>query len=307
MEYKDYYKILGVSKKATADEIKKSYRKLAVKYHPDKNPDNKAAEEKFKEVSEAYDVLGDPEKKKKYDDLGESWQNYQQQKRQGGDGDFDWSQWTAGQGGGFYQYEGGEGFGSDFFDSIFGQFGGQGGRQTRAAKGSDYQASITLSLEEAYFGAPREFEVHGKKVRIRLKPGTSDGQVIRLNGYGSPGRNGGTAGDLYISVTVLPHALYQRKANDLYTDFPVDLYTAILGGTANLHSLKGAVKITIPKLSANGKVIRMKGLGMPVYGHPDQFGDLYAKLNVVLPEKLSDEEEELFRVLAEKKSAKANA
>ncbi|HLG02235.1 MAG TPA: DnaJ C-terminal domain-containing protein [Bacteroidia bacterium] len=292
MNYKDYYKVLGVEKTATAQEIKKTFRRLAVKYHPDKNQGNKAAEEKFKEINEAYAVLGDPEKRKKYNEMGESWRQFEQQPKYGGE-QFDWSQWTGGR-------ARDEDFG-DFFETVFGgQFSrGNGGRKTRAFKGQDYNAKISITLEEAYFGTPREFEVNGKNVRIRLKPGTVDGQVVRLSGYGAPGRNEGKPGDLYIAVEILPHSIYERKGNDLYTEFPVDLFTCVLGGNAELHSLKGPVNVKIPMLTQSGKKIRMKGLGMPVYGKPDQFGDLYAKIAVRIPESLSPEEEELFRRLEE--------
>jgi curved DNA-binding protein len=300
MEYKDYYKTLGVDKSATAADIKKAYRKLAVKYHPDKNPGDKAAEEKFKEISEAYDVLGDPEKKKKYDELGDSWRTYQSAGRQ--EDDFDWSQWASRDDRRGYSYSGSgdADFSSDFFDSIFGdRFGDSGRQRGRSFKGSDYRAEISISLEEAFHGTPREFEVNGKKVRIRLKPGTRDEQVIRLKGYGAPGANGGAPGDLLITVHVEPHPLFERRENDLYTDLPVELYTAILGGHTNVATLKGPVKVKIPKLTQNGKTIRLKGQGMPVYSKPDQQGDLYAKVSVVLPEKLSAKEEELFKKLAE--------
>lgn len=305
MEYKDYYKILGVSKDATQDEIKKAYRKLAVKYHPDKNPDNKEAEEKFKDIAEAYEVLKDPEKRKHYNELGANWKYYQQQSANGGGSD--WSQFGGRPGGTRVEFEGdfndlfgNSGF-SDFFESFFG--GGFGRRQSHGSqsfgsfKGQDYEAEVSITLEEAYYGTTKVLILDGKKIRIKLKPGINDGQTLRIKGKGTPGINGGPAGDLYLKVLIKNNSAFERKGDDLYVDVPIDLYTVLLGGKVNIPTIKGKVSVTIPKETENGKVLRLKGLGMPNYKHNTQYGDLYAKISITLPKHLSKEEIELFKKL----------
>ncbi len=306
MDFKDYYKILGVEKSASQEEIKKAFRKLAVKHHPDKNPNNKSAEEKFKEISEANDVLSDPEKRKKYDELGSNYNSYRQQ--QHGSEGFDWSKWSAQQGqGGRRAYSSSEEDGfegadfSDFFSTIFGQGAGQAGQGRRRGSssraGSDYNAQFTISLEEAYQGASKEFELNGKKIRIKLKPGTKDEQVIKLRGYGSQGINGGAAGDLYITIHLEDSPIFTREGDDLSVEAPIDLYTAVLGGKATIQTIKGPTRITIPKETENGKVLRLKGLGMPLYGKENQYGDFYVKVIIQLPKDLSGKEIELFKQL----------
>ncbi len=312
MDYKDYYKILGVSKSASQEEIKKAYRKLAVKYHPDKNPDNKEAEEKFKEIAEANEVLKDPEKRKRYDELGANWKNHQYQ--DAAQGNQDWSQQFGGFGNGAgsgrqYQGDFGGGFGdtgfSDFFESFFGQgFGGAaGGGQTyrenygfEGFRGQDYEAKVSISLDEAYYGTSKLLSLHGKQFRIKLKPGITDQQVLKMKGKGGPGMQGGPAGDLYAKIHIQHHANFERKGNDLHTTADVDLYTAILGGKIDVDTLKGKVKVTLPKDTENSKVVRMKGLGMPDY-KSSQPGDLYAKVNITLPKNLNQEETKLFEQL----------
>lgn len=298
MDYKDYYKILGVSKSATTEEIKKAFRKLAVKYHPDKNAGDKASEEKFKEISEANEVLSDPEKRKKYDVLGENWKQYQQQGSQQQEG-FDWEQYQN-RGGQqrSYSYNSddfgqGENF-SDFFESIFG--GRYGGSQT-SQKGGDYRAEAEISLEEAYAGTTRVMEVNGEKLQMKFKPGIKDGQELRIKGKGAPGINKGSRGDIYITIHVPPHPHFERKENDLHCETPVDLYTLMLGGKATIRTLKGTIKIDIPKETDNGKTLRLKGMGMPVFGKEGAFGDLYAKTKVILPKNLTKEEISLFEQL----------
>ncbi len=306
MDFKDYYKILGVSKTATADEIKKAYRKLAIKYHPDKNPGNKAAEEKFKEMNEANDVLSDLEKRKKYDELGSNYNSYQQQN--GSEG-FDWSKWSnSGQGRQHTQQSsGGESFGegdfSDFFENIFGQTSGGRRGRTRSSKGSDHNAKFAITLNEAYHGASKEFSLSGKKIRIKLKPGTGNGQVIKLKGYGSSGSGGESAGDLYITIEIEDQPPFKREGDDLYADASVDLYTALLGGKTNIQTIKGPTRITIPKETESGKVLRLKGLGMPVYGKENEFGDYYVKINVHFPKNLNAEEIQLFKSLEKLRSS----
>ncbi|MBU3927589.1 MAG: J domain-containing protein [Bacteroidetes bacterium] len=304
MDYKDYYKILGVDKSASLDEIKKSYRKLAKEYHPDKTKGNKHLEEKFKEVSEAYQVLGNKENRNKYDDLGANWKQAQQS---GGDPGFDFSQ--------FYNQAGGqrshhqtyqddpEDF-SEFFNNIFGGgfsgFSGQGSGRTRQTQGQDYVADMEITLEEAFHGTSRILQLHDKKLRITTKPGTHHQQKLKLKGKGGPGMNGGPGGDLYITVHVLKHPVFKRKENDLYSALMLDIYTAVLGGKVNVVTLNGNVTLNIPKGTQGAQKLRLKGKGMPVYGQPDQFGNLYVTTQIKIPEHLTPEEEKLFVELKEK-------
>jgi curved DNA-binding protein len=309
MDYKDYYKILGIGKQATTAEIKKAYRKLAIKHHPDKNAGDKTAEEKFKEINEANNVLSDPEKRKKYDELGENWKQYQQT---GADnGNFDFSNWAnrGSAGGGRRQqhstggndFDGGE-F-SDFFSSIFGNaFGGssRGGgdfSSQRQPKPRNYQAEITISLEDAYEGGSRVLTINDQKFKVNIPAGVTEGQVLRLKGLVG-GTNGAPKSDLLLTIHVEVHPHFERKGNDLYCTFPLDLYTAILGGKALLRTMKGTMRIDIKAGTDNGQTLRLKGLGMPVNGGKGQSGDLYAKNNITLPKNLSDKEKELFNQLA---------
>jgi len=308
MEYRDYYKILGVDKKASQDEIKRAFRKLAVKYHPDKNPGDKTAEAKFKEISEANEVLSDPEKRKKYDMLGENWNNYQQQ---GGNAqDFDWSRYgNPGSGGGqtFYSssdfgemFGGSEGGFSDFFDTVFGGQSGARKKTTRTMqfKGQDAHAELPVTLDEAYHGAEKIFSINDQSIKLKIKRGIADEQTLRLAGKGYPGMNGGVNGDLMITIRVDKHPLFNRIDDDLYCDLPVDLYTAVLGGKEELKTFKGKIKLDIPKEASNGKTLRLKGLGMPVYGKTNQFGDLYVKIDIQTPKNLTPQEIKLFKELA---------
>ena len=305
MEYKDYYKILGVDKSADEKEIKRAYRKLAVKYHPDKNPGNKQAEEKFKELNEAYEVLGDSKKRARYDQLGSS---YRQWERMGGQpGGFDWSQWAAGAPSGGTRVEygdledlfgGGGGF-SDFFNSIFGGAGTRTAGRTRTAQvpGQDVEQPIEISLEEAYQGTTRTLQKDGRRLEVKIPAGSKTGTRVRVAGEGSPGL-GGRPGDLYLVVTVRPHASFERKGNDLYTDVPVDLYTAVLGGETHVSTLAGDVVLTIPPESQQGQTFRLSGRGMPDLRDPKTRGDLYARMQVQVPRQLTDREKELFQELA---------
>jgi curved DNA-binding protein len=298
MDYKDYYQILGISKTATAEEIKKAYRKLAVKYHPDKNAGNKQAEDKFKEVNEANEVLGDPEKRRKYDELGSNWKQYDQQAGQGGfnSGDY-YRQHRRGRASRQEQDFGGSSF-SDFFERFFGgEY--EGGGFTQDTSVYDMRMDIPITLEEAYHGTMRQFEVSGEKLQIRLKPGTTDGQKLRIKGKGGKGRNSHARGDIYATVQVHQHPVFTRKGNDLHCELPLDLYTAILGGELTVPALKGKMKIKIAAGAENGKVLRMKNLGMPVYNQADKFGDLYIKLLIEIPKNLTKEETQLFEKLAE--------
>ena len=295
MDYKDYYTILGVNKSATKDEIKKAYRNLAKKYHPDKTKGNKALEEKFKDLSEAYEVLGNEENRKKYDKLGANWKN---QEQQGDSSGFDYSQYYKNTGGqGQHQtFEGDPEMFSDFFNNIFGGgfSTGSGNRRATSRKGQNYAADMEISLEEAYNGGVRIINVNGKKLRIKTKPGTKNKQRIKLSGKGSPGKNGGNAGDLIITIHILPNSKFIRKGNNLHIDIEVNLYTAVLGGTIDVPTLQGIVKMTLPKGTQGGKTLRLKGKGMPEYGSESRFGDLYVKTIITIPTNLNKEEEELF-------------
>jgi curved DNA-binding protein len=306
MNYKDYYKILGVAKNATAKEIKKAYRKLAAQYHPDKNPDDKVAEEKFKEINEANEVLSDKEKREKYDTLGSNWEAYQHT------GD-DWRDYAKQQnqqrrhsrGGSseFYGDSGGEDF-SSFFETFFGG-GGQTGRHQRDAfSGGDIQAELPITILEAYKGSKRTFEIHNENLRITIKPGSYDGQQLKIKGKGQPGVRGGNRGDLYIILRVQPDPRFERNFDNLLYNASIDLYTAILGGKIEVPTLSGILKITVPKGSKTGKILRLKARGMPKYGSESSFGDMLVKLNVVLPKNLSKEEESLFKQLKELQTQK---
>jgi curved DNA-binding protein len=308
MEYKDYYKSLGVDKNATPEQIKKAYRKLARQHHPDVNPNDKGAEQKFKEINEANEVLSDPEKRKKYDQFGADWQRYQQQPGGGAGrsgqpgGGFDWSQYTQGQGGGGFG-GGGSPFGegedfSDFFGSLFGNMGGGGRAGSRPGAGQDYQAELELSLEEAYHGGPRTITVNGKNLRLTIAPGVADGQTIRLRDQGGAGRNGGPKGALLITFRILPDARYARSGDDLTQEVPVSIYKALLGGEQMVDTLSGPVKIKLKPETPNGTRLRLRGKGFPVYRKEGQFGDLYLRLNLTLPQQLTDQEKELFQRLA---------
>lgn len=304
MEVKDYYKILGVEKTATAEQIKKAYRKLAVKYHPDKNPGDKAAEEKFKELNEAYEVLSDAGKRKKYDQFGENYQYYEQ--HGGRPEDYDWSQFGGGKQGSYTysgnvedMFGGGEGF-SDFFEQLFGsRFAGSHRRQQGPARGRDVQATMEVSLEDAYSGATRQVEVNGSRLNIKMKPGLYEGQVIRLKGKGSPGRQSGQQGDLLISIHISPHPQYELKGQDIHTDVPLPLYTAILGGKLTVPTPATTLSMNIPAGTDSGKVFRLKGKGMPAYDHKGTPGDLYIKTVIHIPKNLSAKEKELFQQLSQ--------
>ena len=308
MEYKDYYNLLGVDKKATRRDIKKAYRKLARECHPDVNPGDKSAEARFKEINEAYEVLGDSEKRQKYDALGTSWQQWQHTGRD--PRGFDWGQWSAGgQRGGrrvHVEYEdlgdlfGGSGAFSDFFRTIFGGKAGPSGytQRPRSRRGQDLEQPIEITLEEAYNSTKRLLQMDGRRLEVKIPAGVVTGSRVRISGKGAPGLDGGPAGDLYLRIAVLPHGTFERKGDDLYCKVPVDLYTAVLGGEVAVPTLKGQVMLKIPPETPEGKSFRLKGLGMSNLKNPKVKGDLYAGVTITLPRHLSKQEKELFAQLA---------
>jgi curved DNA-binding protein len=329
MDYKDYYKTLGVKKNAGADEIKKAYRKLARKYHPDVNPGDKAAEDRFKDINEAYEVLSDDDKRSKYDRFGAEWQQYS---RAGGrPEDFNWGQWGGAPGGGQYrtvspeEFEqmfgrggaGGAGGFSDFFDFLFGAMGGRGAAGARPGFGGNYTTTtdysdlfggaqqvapqsldqehpVQITLEEAFSGTARTIQWEtGKRLEARIPRGVRTGSRVRLSGQA--GSTDGRAGDLYLRVEVLPHDRYERDGDDLRLTLPIDLFTVLLGGKVSVPALDKSVNLTIPAGTRNGKVFRLAKLGMPKLRQPDERGDLYVTVAVELPRDLSDEEKKIVR------------
>jgi curved DNA-binding protein len=300
VDYKDYYKILGVPKSATQDEIKKEYRKLAIKYHPDKNPGDKKSEEKFKEINEAYDVLGDAEKRKKYDLLGDDWKYY----RQDGDSGAPGAGFKGRQGGGESFFQGGESGFSDFFEHLFGGSNSFGkSRQNAAMKGEDLQYNINISLEDAFKGATKKLKVGEQQISLKLKPGIVDGQKLKMSGKGGEGINGGPAGDLYFTVRINPHLAFVRKGDDIYTEHSIDVFTAVLGGKINVDTIGKQVSITIPEGTDSGKTFRLKGMGLPNYQAPEKTGDCYVKIAIKTPKNLTDEDKAALQLIADKYAA----
>lgn len=304
MEYQEYYKTLGVDRKAKPEEIKQAYRKLAMKYHPDRNPGNKQAEEKFKQINEAYQVLSDPEKRARYDQLGESYQSWQQTS---GGRPFNWADWvTQTQGGGTRVEVGdlgdigdlfGGGF-SDFFNSIFGGMPQGGARrstraQTRSApRQQRYEQPITITLMEAYHGTKRTFEIDGRRVELKIPAGAQNGTKVRIAGViDTPN---GSKEDLYLVVEVTPDTHYERKGDDLYNEISTDLYTAVLGGQANVPTPAGQVLLTIPAGTQPGQTFRLSGRGMPRLRAPQEHGDLFVRVKIQIPRDLNAKQKALF-------------
>jgi curved DNA-binding protein len=294
MEYLDYYKILGIDRNASAEDIKKAYRKLARKYHPDVNPNNKEAHKKFQEINEANEVLSDPEKRKKYDQYGKDWKHaeeFEKAKQQQGRRSY------AGHGESFYEGEGEHDF-SEFFESLFGGMGSKGrGRETKF-RGQDYEAELHLSLREAYSTHQRTLTINGRTIRITIPAGVENEQKIRLKGHGATGVNGGPNGDLYISFVIDDDPQFKRLENDLYTTAEIDLYIAVLGGETVVETMTGRLKLKVPPGTQNDTKTRVKGKGFPIYKKEGEFGDLYITYKVKIPTTLSEKEKELFTELS---------
>lgn len=308
MDFVDYYSTLGVPKNASGGDIKKAYRKLARKYHPDVNPNDKEAHKKFQQINEANEVLSDADKRKKYDKYGQDWKHgeqyekaRQQQQQSGGFGGQGGFGGFGGQGYEGYTYSSGdEGGFSDFFESLFGNRGGGGrSRRTSAFRGQDYNAELQLQLTDAYTTHKQTLTINGKQVRITIPAGVENGQKIRLKGYGSAGVNGGPNGDLYITFNIQNNTALKREGNDLYKNEDIDLYTALLGGDKTIDTLSGKIKLKINPETQNGTKVRLKGKGFPVYKKDGQFGDLYVTWEIKLPTNLSAKEKELFNELSQ--------
>lgn len=292
MDFIDYYKILGVDKNATQDDIKKAYRKLARKFHPDLNPNDKEAHKKFQQVNEANEVLSDPEKRKKYDQYGKDWQQAEQfeqarqsqQRRRGYtesfSGDFD------------------QGDFSEFFNSMFGGMGGGHNRREAKFRGEDYHAELQLNLTDVYKTHPQVLTVNGKNIRITIPAGVEDGQKIKIKGHGSPGIHGGPNGDLYIGFHIVNNSKFRRDGNDLHANADIDLYTAVLGGEITVDTFDGKAKLTIKPETQNGTKIRLKGKGFPVYKKEGEYGDLIITLTVKIPTNLTEKQKELFEQIS---------
>lgn len=325
MEYKDYYNILGVSRDADQADIKKKYRKLAAKYHPDKNPDDPTAEQKFKELGEAYEVLKDPEKRKLYDKVGSDWKKYQQAGASADD--FNWGQY-AGQSGQRVNINFEDMFGaggqrsagrgspfSSFFETLFGggdPFGGahQQARQYQSdartapnRQKRDTEAQINVDLKDVIQGTEKQFRVNGERVKVKIPAGIQDGKRLKLRGKGHSTSPGGAKGDLYLKININEPRGFSRKGKDIYQTVPLDLYTAILGGKLTADTLEGKVKLNIPELTPNGKVFRLAGRGLPEVNQSGKRGDYYLKTEIKLPEKLSAKERDLFKELRKLRSS----
>jgi curved DNA-binding protein len=299
MAFIDYYKVLDIDKNASEADIKKAYRKLARKYHPDLNPNDKEAERKFKELNEANEVLSNPENRKKYDQYGEHWEHgeeyekakQQQQQYQNAGGQ---------QGGGFGGFGGFSGGGdySDFFESMFGGSGQRGSRKTAVFKGQDFNAELHLELKDVYATHKRTLTINGKNIRLTIPAGVENGQVIKISGQGGEGANGGPKGDLYLTFNIENHTNFKLDKHNLYSTVDLDLYTAVLGGEITANTFDGKVKLTVKPGTQNGTKVKLKGKGFPVYKKEGEFGDLFISYRIQLPTGLTEREKELFEELA---------
>ncbi len=298
MDYIDYYKTLEITKSATEAEIKKAYRKLARKYHPDLNPNDKEAEKKFKEINEANEVLGNPENRKKYDKYGKDWKHADEFEKAGYNPN---QQQRPGQqsGRGFSDFSSGdfsESDFSDFFNSMYGS--ARSSRSQSKYRGQDFNAELELDLVSAYTTHKQNLTVNGKNIRITIPAGVENGQIIKIPGHGGPGVNGGPNGDLYITFLIANNPGFKREGNNLYAEINLDLYTAILGGEIYINTFDGKVKIKVPPETQTGTKVKLKGKGFPLYKKENQFGDLYVTYTLKIPTKLSGKEKELFEELA---------
>lgn len=308
MAFIDYYKVLGVERNASQDDIKKAYRKMARKYHPDLNKDDPNAKDKFQEINEANEVLSDPEKRKKYDEYGEHWKHADEFKAEREA--YQRAQQSGGQSAYWYSVNGDDfmgGFGrgnasgfSDFFEQLFGH-GASAGRSGRGynmmSRGGDIEAQMNLSLREAAVTHKQTFSVNGENLRITIPAGIADGQMIKLKGHGEKGSNGAPDGDLYITFQIAPDPEFKREGDDLFTDVDIDLYTAVLGGTVNVRTIDGMVKLKVNPGTQNDTKVRLRGKGFPVYKKEGTFGDLIVTYHVDIPTALSEKQKELFTQL----------
>jgi curved DNA-binding protein len=291
--YIDYYNILGVDKKATQAEIKNAYRKLARKYHPDLNPNDKDAKSKFQQINEANEVLSDPEKRKKYDQYGKDWKHAEEFEKAG-----QYREQPSSTGEQWFSGSPSEGDFSDFFNSMFGNFGGSTRGNRVKFRGEDYNAELQLDLVDVYKTHKQTLTVNGKQIRIAIPAGIENGQTIKIAGYGGPGMNGGPNGDLYITFSIANHPVFKREGNNLYMTVELDLYKAILGGEITIGTLDGKVKLRVKPETQNGTKIKLTGKGFPVYKKEGQFGDLYITFMIKIPTNLTEKQKALFAELA---------
>ncbi|HEV8284335.1 MAG TPA: J domain-containing protein [Chitinophagaceae bacterium] len=294
MEFIDYYKVLGIDKKASQEDIKKAYRKLARKFHPDLNPNDKEAHKRFQQINEANEVLSDPEKRKKYDQYGKDWQHAEQ---------FEQARQSRQQPHGFERETFSGDFGdsefSDFFRSMFGDMGSGGFRQRQTKfRGEDYHAELQLNITDVHKTHQQVLTVNGKNIRITIPAGVENGQQIKIKGHGGPGINGGPNGDLYITFHIVNNTKFRRDGSDLYTTIDLDLYTAVLGGEIFVDTLDGKVKLKVKPETQNGTKIKLKGKGFPVYKKEGELGDLIITFQIKIPTNLTEKQKELFEQLA---------
>ncbi|GGZ80632.1 DnaJ C-terminal domain-containing protein [Algibacter mikhailovii] len=296
MSYIDYYKVLGINKTASETDIKKAYRKLARKYHPDVNPNDLEAEKKFKEINEANEVLSNKENRAKYDEYGKDWQHAEafeaakkQQQKQGA-----YQRRYSGHG----KYSNTEDDFSDFFSSMFGGSGFQGGQKNVQYRGQDYNAELQLSIQDIYESHKRTLTINGKNIRLTIPAGVHDGQIIKIKGYGGEGVNGGPKGNLHIKFSILNNTKFKRDGDNLHTTANLDLYTAVLGGELIKDTFMGKVKLKVKPGTQNGAQVKLKGKGFPKYKKEGQFGDLFISYQIDIPTNLSTKEQELFEELS---------
>lgn len=304
---KDLYQVLGVPRAASDKEIRSAYRKLARQYHPDVNPNDKAAETRFKEITAAYEVLGEPENRSKYDKYGDQWEHADQieemRRQQGGRS---WS--SSGPGASTFHFESnGDGDFGSIFENIFRRGGGAAGpRPSSPRRGQDIDTPVEITLEEAFNGTTRLVNLGERRIEVKVPPGVKTGSRVRVAGEGAPGANGGSQGDLFLVITVRSHPRFERKGDDLYVDVDVPVYDAVLGGEVEVPTVDGRVLLRVKELTQNGTQVRLAGKGMPVLGKPGTRGDLYARIRVKVPTALTPEQRELFEQLRKTSEAVAS-